>query len=158
MNTAKLNRIFKSFLFLASFGLILNLSTPLAHAQGPQVWERRGLNCTGSEAFRNVDGTITTDARDVATIQGLSCLIANVLSVAITLIGLAAFVMFIFASFKLLVKAGDSKSKEEAKNTFTYAVIGIVVALSAFIILNLIGQFTGVDVTSFIIPEAGVNL
>lgn len=153
MSITKLNKTLKVFLFLFSFGLIFNLFTPLAQAQGPQDWNARdGWSCTGEGAFGS------TDASDVATIQGLGCVIANVLSIAITTIGLAAFVMFIFASFKLLVKSGDSKSKDEAKKTFTYAVAGIVLALSSFIILNLIGQFTGVDVSNFIIPNAGTDL
>ncbi|GIK84477.1 MAG: hypothetical protein BroJett025_10990 [Patescibacteria group bacterium] len=92
---------------------------------------------------------------DVATIQGLECLIANVFTVIITLIGLAAFVMLIVGSVRWLVSGGNSSNIDKARSTMTYAVIGIVVALSAFIVLNLIAGFTGVEtIKTFTIPTS----
>ncbi len=94
-------------------------------------------------------------AQDVATIQGLECLIANVFTVIITLIGLAAFVMFIIGSVLWLTSGGSAEGTKKARDTLTYAVIGIVIALSAFIVLNLIAGFTGVDkIKEFIIPTS----
>jgi hypothetical protein len=95
----------------------------------------------------------------VATIQGLRCIIANVLSVAITGIGLAGFIMLIIGGFRYLASGGNSKGAETAKNTITFAVIGLVVALSSFVILNLIAEFTGVKtILDFVIPEAGTSI
>lgn len=92
---------------------------------------------------------------DVATIQGLECLIANVFTVIITLIGLAAFVMLIIGSVRWLISGGNSSNLDKAKSTMTYAIIGIVVALSAFIVINLIAGFTGVsDIKTFKIPTS----
>lgn len=94
-------------------------------------------------------------AADVATIQGLECLIANVFTVIITLIGLAAFVMFIVGSMRWLTSGGNSTSVDRARGTMTYAVYGIVVSLSAFIVLNLIAGFTGIElITRFSIPTS----
>lgn len=93
----------------------------------------------------------------VATIQGLQCLMANVLRVAITIIGLIAFIIFIISSFQILLSGGNSKGVEAAKGSMTYAVVGIVVALSAFIILGILSQFTGIDFTVFRIPGASFN-
>ncbi|MDA1079875.1 MAG: pilin [bacterium] len=105
-----------------------------------------GGKCVGSEVGRS---------DDVATIQGLECLFANVFLVIIPLIGLAAFVMFLVGSFRWLTSGGDTKHTGQAKQTMTYAVIGIVVALSGFIILNLIANFTGVEkVKEFRIPRS----
>jgi hypothetical protein len=112
----------------------LSLPTP-AMAQQTQAWS--GVCVADATGF---------GSGDVATIQGLQCLIANVFSIAITVIGFAGFVMMIVASFRWLVSGGNSKNTETARNTFTYAVIGLVVALSAFIVLNLISAFTGVTV------------
>jgi hypothetical protein len=94
-------------------------------------------------------------ANDVATLQGLECLIANVFTVIITLIGLAAFVMFIVGSVRWLISGGNASNVEKARNTMTYAVVGIVIALSAFIVLNLIAGFTGVEtIKTFRIPTS----
>ncbi len=95
------------------------------------------------------------DDHDVATIQGLECLIANVFTVIITLIGLSAFVILIVGSVRWLLSGGNSTHLDKAKNTMTYAVIGIVVALSAFIVLNLIAGFTGINtIKTFKIPTS----
>jgi len=92
---------------------------------------------------------------DVATIQGLECLIANVFTVIITLIGLAAFVMFIVGSVQWMLSGGNTEGTKKARDTLTYAVIGIVVALSAFIVLNLVAGFTGVEsIKEFVIPTS----
>lgn len=90
---------------------------------------------------------------DVATIQGFECLIANVLTVFIALIGLAAFIMIVIAGFRYLTSGGNTKGTEQARSTITYAIIGIVVALSAFIILRLLSAFTGVNLMEFVIPR-----
>ncbi len=93
--------------------------------------------------------------KDVATIQGLECLIANVFTVIITLIGLSAFIMLVVGAVRWLISGGNSSNIDKARSTMTYAVIGIVVALSAFIIINLIAGFTGVDVIkTFKIPTS----
>jgi hypothetical protein len=81
----------------------------------------------------------------VLTIQGIEGIIANVLAVAISGIGFAGFVMMIVGSFQYLLSGGDSKGVEGGKNTITYAIVGLVVALSSWIILNFIASFTGVE-------------
>lgn len=90
---------------------------------------------------------------DVATLQGLECLIGNVFSIILTVIGLGAFIMFVIGSFRWMLSGNDSKGVETAKNTMTFAIIGIVVALSGFIILNLLSSFTGLNITRFVIPS-----
>lgn len=136
-----------SSLLLIIFVLLFSATPAFAQVgNAPQDWETVE-GCT-------IDG--------VATIQGLQCLIGNTLTVAITVIGLAAFVMLIFGAFGYMLSGGNSKGTENARNTITFAIVGIVVALSAFIILNLIANFTGLNgeggslnITRFVIPEAG---
>lgn len=81
----------------------------------------------------------------VLTIQGIEGIIANVLAVAISGIGFIGFVMMIIGSFQYLLSGGDSTGVQGGKNTITYAIIGLVVALSSWIILNFIATFTGVE-------------
>jgi phage shock protein PspC (stress-responsive transcriptional regulator) len=93
-----------------------------------------------------------------ATIQGIGCVLANVLSVVLTLIGIAGFVMIIYAAFTMLLSAGKSQQVDKAKNTITFAIIGIILALSAFIIINLLASFTGIDtLKSLSIPGSERN-
>ena len=91
--------------------------------------------CVGSNSY---------GAQDVATIQGIECLVANILATAITLIGIAAFVMFLIGSFQYLTAGANAKGVESGKNAISFAILGIVVALASFLILRFISTFTGV--------------
>ncbi len=135
-----LYKLEQAFLFGVSFLLISLVKAQVVSAQ-TQDWS--GV-CVGSAE---------NNAGDVATIQGLECLIANVFTVFITLLGLAGFVMFLVAGVRWLTSGGNSKGIETARNTMTFAVVGLVVALSSFIVINLIADFTGVNVIrKFVIP------
>ena len=128
-----------AFGFLTTLATGLVLATPIK----AQTREWSGV-CVGPA------GELTGD---VATIQGLECLIANIFTVFITLLGLAGFIMFLVAGVRWLVSGGNSKGMETAKNTMTFAVVGLVVALSAFIVINLIADFTGMNIIKkFVIP------
>lgn len=88
-----------------------------------------------------------------ATIQCLQPLFRNVVTAILSLVGVALFVMFVVGGFKFLVSGGDQKQLQSAQQTLTYAVIGLVVIVLAFLILRTISTFTGVDVTKFVIPQ-----
>lgn len=91
----------------------------------------------------------------VATLQGFQCLMANVLASFLTFVGLAGFVMIIVASFQWMISSGDSQKIEKSKKTLTFAIIGIILALSSFVILNLIASFTGINtILNFSIPSS----
>ena len=105
-------------------------------ARAQQAWEE-------GRCVTNI--SVGGQSTPVATFQGIECLIANVLSVAVTLIGFIAFIMVIYGAFLFLTSGGSSKGTEAGRQAITYAVIGIVVALLAFWILRLISAFTGVQ-------------
>jgi len=126
-------RVLRTLLIAA---ILLTTLPATAHAQG--AWEE-GRCYTSVET--SVDGGTTYQ---VASLRGIECLLANILATAVTFIGLAAFVMIIYGAFLFLTSGGSSKGTEAGKQAITYAIIGIVVALLAFWILNLISSFTGV--------------
>ncbi|HSW89451.1 MAG TPA: hypothetical protein VLH19_01105 [Patescibacteria group bacterium] len=89
-------------------------------------------------------GSTTPGAGDVATIQGVECLVANLLATIITIVGIAAFVMFLIGGFRYLTAGSNTKGVESGKSAITYAIIGIVVALASYLILRFLATFTGV--------------
>jgi hypothetical protein len=80
---------------------------------------------------------------DVATIRSLETLFSNVITVVSSLAGVALFLMIVVAGFSFLFSGGDPKKLEQARGTLTGAVIGLVVIVVAYLILRLIGVFTG---------------
>lgn len=66
--------------------------------------------------------------------------ISNIL---IFLVGAIAVIMLIWGGLQYVISAGDSKRVENAKSTILYSIIGIVIALLAFAIVNFVtGQLS----------------
>jgi hypothetical protein len=93
---------------------------------------------------------------DVATIPSLQGLFSNVLSVALSLIGIVMFIMILVGGFKFITAGDDPKAAEAAKGTITSGITGVVVAIAAFFILLAIRGFTGVNLMNFSVglPDA----
>lgn len=133
-------RRWKQVVFAFSLFALQIFSMP-ATAQA-QILNWDDPSTTGCVQDVDVGGGVTVT--DVATIKGFECLLRNVLGAATTFIGLASFVMIIVGAFLYLTSGGNTKGTEAAKQTITYAIIGIVVSLMAYFILNFVAIFTGV--------------
>lgn len=90
---------------------------------------------------------------DVATLKGLEAVFENIISVALTLAGLALFIMLIVGGFQYLTSGGEAEQATKARKTLTYAFFGLVLVVAAFLILRFIEVFTGVEVTRFRITQ-----
>jgi len=89
---------------------------------------------------------------DVHEIKDLVDIVQNIFNIAIRLAGITTFIMLIMGGFKYLTAGGDAKAAESARNTITYAILGLVLIIAAWFILKFISEFTGVDVTEFTLP------
>lgn len=90
---------------------------------------------------------------DVATLKGLETIFFNVASVALGLAGIALFIMLIVGGFKYLTAGADRDKPQAARNALTYAFMGFIVVIAAFLILRFISEFTGVDVKIFKVTQ-----
>lgn len=62
----------------------------------------------------------------------------SVINVALAVIGFIAVVMIILGGFQYTTSAGDASKVTKAKNTILYGIIGLVVALLAYAIVNFV--------------------
>ncbi|HBL51947.1 MAG: hypothetical protein A3D24_00575 [Candidatus Blackburnbacteria bacterium RIFCSPHIGHO2_02_FULL_39_13] len=85
----------------------------------------------------------------VATLIGLERIVSNILTIALGLASIVLFIMFVIGGFNYLTASGDPKAVDAAQKTLTHAIAGLVVLVLAYLILLLIKQITGVDVTLF---------
>jgi len=81
---------------------------------------------------------------EVATIKGFECIFQNVLNIVVRLAGIAVLIFIIIGGFQYLTAGGDPKKSESAKNTITYAILGLVLLILAWFILKFIQTFTGI--------------
>ncbi len=88
-----------------------------------------------------------------ATFKCLEPLFGNLVRGVTALVGVGLFVMFVVGGFNFLFSGGDQKKLEAARGTLTNAIIGVVVIVIAYLILLTIEKFTGVNVTTFTIPD-----
>lgn len=92
----------------------------------------------------------TYPGTDVVMISSIQTLFTNVIGVIIALAGVALFIMFVVSGFSFLFSGGDPKKLEQARGTLTNAIIGLVIIVAAYLILRLIGVFSGyTDITKF---------
>ncbi len=85
----------------------------------------------------------------VATIKGFEIVFEKILNVVVELAVVVLFVLLVIGGFKFLTSGGDPKATESAKNTLTYALLGLVLLIGIWLILNFIEYFTGIQVTVF---------
>jgi len=64
--------------------------------------------------------------------------ITRVINLMLFLIGAVAVIMIIIGGIKYVASNGDQGSVQSAKNTIMYSVIGLVVAILAFAIVNFV--------------------
>jgi len=71
----------------------------------------------------------------------LNPLIQNLLTIS----AIAAFIVLIFAGFGFITSAGDEKKLKDSSNMINYALIGLLLVASAWLITKIIGSLFGYD-------------
>lgn len=84
-----------------------------------------GVQDVGGTGAGNTSGDVTT-------------VIKNVINILLFLIGMVAVIFIVIAGFRFVTSNGDTNTVSQAKNTIIYAVLGIVVAVMAYAIVNFI--------------------
>jgi hypothetical protein len=88
----------------------------------------------GADAAKGVD-----QAADLFGTGGIFTTITNVL---LFLIGAISVIMIVIGGLRYVISGGDASKVSGAKNTILYAIVGLIVALLAFAIINfVIGSF-----------------
>lgn len=93
--------------------------------------------------------TTTIEGETVATIKCFECVFRLLVSYILTFTGLAFFIMLIVGGFSYLTAGDNPKKVEKAGNTLTFAFMGLIIVISAWIIIIAIENITGINVTEF---------
>ena len=119
---------------LLSIGLILGVSfaaTPLVS------------DSVSAQVNKGLDMTKTRDTES-RTIDGSDGLVKTVINIMLWVIGIISVIMIIIGGIRYATSNGDSNAVTAAKNTIMYAVIGLVIAIFAYAIVNFVlVQITG---------------
>lgn len=77
-------------------------------------------------------------AEQAETLEGETGVFRTITNVLLFIIGAIAVIMLIIGGIRYVVSGGDSSAVTAAKNTILYAVVGIIVALLAYALVNFV--------------------
>ena len=83
-------------------------------------------------AFANAQSDVVNGAQSLNSGgPTLNAVVSDVINILSVVVGIVAVIMIIVAGFKYVTSGGDSSSISSAKNTLTYAIVGIVIVALA---------------------------
>ena len=116
---------------LLAFGVIYAFATPIvvtsnildnqAHAEGAADLIQKGADSTGQKDSRS--------AGDLAK---------DFVNIVLFAVGILAVIMLIWGCIRYVLSGGDSGAVSSAKKTILYAVVGLIVAILAYAIVNFV--------------------
>ncbi len=139
----------QSLLFVPMLALGVSTITPIlqpieAHAQGSGSG-MGGSGGSSSSSSSGVSGGIRGGVDDAAPEsrqeKGLFAqdgIFQTIVNTLLFIIGAVAVIMLVYGGFKYVISGGDSSAVTSAKNTILYAVVGIVVALLSWAVLDFV--------------------
>ncbi len=74
----------------------------------------------------------------VCNTTSLPTMVASITKTLVFLVGALAVIMIIVGGLRYVASNGDPKRVADAKNTVTYSIAGLVVAILAFAIVNFV--------------------
>ena len=90
-----------------------------------------------AQVSKGID-TATTSEMKGKSIDGDKGLIKTVVNVLLWAVGILSVIMIIFSGFRYITSAGDASKTKSAQSTLIYSVVGLIVAIMAYAIVNMV--------------------
>lgn len=79
-----------------------------------------------------------------ASLIGPDGVFTQITNTVLYIVGIISVIMLIYGGLRYVISGGDSKKVTDAKNTILYAIIGLIISILAFAIVNfVINAITG---------------
>jgi hypothetical protein len=118
-----------TLILISIFGFSIIATTP-AFADCSNVCNS---DCNVTQSVKDAAGCGNTAQED-----NLPTVIVNILNAIIGVSGLVAVVFIIVGGVQYMTSTGDASKTKRAKDTILYAVIGLIVCVLAFAIVNFV--------------------
>lgn len=114
-------------ILVASLSLVV-MAAPLVHGFDGTVQ-------SGADSARGSDQT--------SELFGNSGIFRTITNVLLFILGAVSVIMIIIGGLRYVISGGNATAVTAAKNTILYAIVGVIVALLAYAIINFVlGSFT----------------
>jgi hypothetical protein len=124
----------KTLLIIAS---ILSLSFASVPFLSLSSYATSSINQVATSAKQQVQQGIN-DAGGTANTTSAQTLIGNIVNTMLFLVGVLSVIMIIYGGIQYVISVGDSGKVAKAKNTIIYAVVGLIVAILSYAIVNFV--------------------
>lgn len=118
-------------LVVSAMALNINVLLPMTASAADCATTKGTMNITNGAGCSQGTGVPT----ELFGTGGMFTTIANV---ALYIIGAVSVLMLIYGGIRYTISGGETASVTAAKNTILYAIVGIVVALLAYAIVNFV--------------------
>lgn len=128
---ASIKNFVQSLLIIPALALVVGAVVPTLQPMAAYAQTTPADGLTGGASSAKGTGQST----DLFGANGVFKTITNVL---LYVIGAISVIMLIIGGIRYVVSGGDSNAVTAAKNTILYAVIGIIVAILAYAVVNFV--------------------
>lgn len=80
-----------------------------------------------------------------AELVGMDGVFTQITNTVLYIVGVISVVMLVYGGLRYILSGGDSKKITDAKNTILYAIIGLIIAILAYAIVNFVLNTIGVQ-------------
>lgn len=86
---------------------------------------------------------------DAAGVDYLQFLVGRIINLSVAAAFIALVIVLIWAGVKFITSGGDQKALSQASATITWGLLGMLFLALAWLILQLIAAFTGIEALKF---------
>ena len=117
---------------------IISIAIMICAVFGVSVLSTAFLPGSASAQVSEGINTATTSEMQGKSIDGDKGLIKTVVNVLLWAVGILSVIMIIFSGFRYITSAGDTSKTKSAQSTLIYSVVGLIVAIMAWAIVNMV--------------------
>ena len=117
---------------------IISIAIMTCAVFGASVLSTASMSGSVSAQVSEGINTATTSEMKGKSIDGKDGLIKTVVNVLLWAVGILSVIMIIFSGFRYITSAGDASKTKSAQSTLTYSVVGLIVAIMAYAIVNMV--------------------
>ena len=93
-------------------------------------------------------GPYRGEGQPASLFDGSTAIVPRVINLMLFIVGVLAIFMMIYGGIRYVLSGGDNGKVKDAKNTILYAIVGLIVAILGYAIVNWVVSVVGSGATS----------
>lgn len=90
-----------------------------------------------------INGDYRGEGQPTELFDGSAAIIPRVINLMLFIVGVLAVIMLIWGGIRYVISGGDATKVKDAKNTILYAIVGLIVAILGYAVVNWVISVVG---------------